>query len=73
MMPYHSMNPFPPSQNDQLTLRRMWPALVGVVVFGVLMALRLEFGSASARAAVAACAFVTLFLGIEASRNQHRD
>ena len=73
MVPYHSMNPFPPSQNDQLTLRRMWPALVGVVVFGVLMALRLEFGSAGGRAAVAACAFVTLVLGIVTSRNLHKD
>ena len=31
------MNPLPPSQNDRLTLRRLWPAIAGVLVFGLLM------------------------------------
>ena len=67
------MNPHPPSQNDRLTLRRLWPAIAGVLVFGVLMGLRLEFDTGCARAAVAACAFLALALGIQASRNRHQD
>jgi hypothetical protein len=62
-----------PSQNDRLTLRRVWPAIVGVLVFGAMMGLRLEFDSGCARAAVVACAFMILALGIQASRNRHKD
>ena len=62
------MNTIPPSRNDLLTLRRLWPALVGILVFGVLMGLRSEFPSIWARAAVAACAFIAIGLGVRATR-----
>ena len=66
------MNTFPPQQNDRLTLRRVWPAVVGVLVFGALMGLRSEFGSIWVRAAVAAGAFVVLGLGIRATTNRRK-
>jgi len=36
--------------------------VVSIIVFGILMGARTEFHSAWARAAVAGCAFVVLFL-----------
>lgn len=64
---------YPPSQNDRLTLRRLWPAIAGVLVFGVLMGLRPEFSSTWARAAIATCAAIILCLGVAATRKRLKD
>ncbi len=45
----------------------MWPALLGGLVFCVLIVLCRDFPTACERAAVAACAFVFLSAGIEVS------
>ena len=46
----------------------MWPIVVGVILFGALMALRYELSSVWARAAVAGCAFVVLGWAVIGSR-----
>jgi len=63
----------PDGANASRSFRRVWPALAGVLVFGVMMGLRPEFSSIWARAGVAACACMILVLGIQASRKRHKD
>jgi hypothetical protein len=58
-----------PLQPTDKSSRRIWPIVVGVLLFGALMALRHELSSLWARAAVAACAFIALYWGMRKSRN----
>jgi uncharacterized membrane protein YgdD (TMEM256/DUF423 family) len=48
------------SEQSNRNPRRKWPIVVGIVLFGALMALRYELPSMWMRTAVAACAFFVL-------------
>jgi hypothetical protein len=53
--------------SNQPTRRRIWPAVLGVIVFAVLMGVRPEFSSIWVRAALAGCAGGALGWGIRAT------
>ncbi len=55
-----------PKQNGPRQ-RRIWPVVVGLIVFAILMGVRPEFSSIWVRAVVAGCAGVALVLGIGAA------
>jgi len=57
-----------PSPQAGKSTRRVWPVVVGIVLFASLMALRHELSSVWGRAAVAACAFVVLGAAVFMSR-----
>jgi hypothetical protein len=59
-----------PSPRAGTRTRRLWPLLVGIVLFASLLALRYEVSSVWERAAMAAGAFVVLGVGLLKSRQR---
>jgi len=60
------------SQGRRIT-RRVWPIVVGIILFASLMALRYELSSVWTRAVVAGFAFVVLGWGVFMWRGRNRD
>jgi len=56
--------------NSQPTQRRIWPAVIWVLVFAILMGVRPEFSSMWVRAVVAGCAGGALGWGIWAASSR---